>query len=235
MIVSAHQPHFLPWLGYFNKVINSDIFIWLNNVQYRKNYFQNRTKIKCVNDSEMWLTLPVHVKLGDLISKVPIAEEKWKKRIINTIHMNYSKAAHYESISEIIYSKINSMNNFLLDHVNYELFTEITKLLEINTKIIRVEELNIENIDPNLRLIEICKKVNASEYIAGKGGKNYMDTSLFSSEGIEIIWQDFRFQEIYYKQLGKIFVPGLSIIDPLMNIGIENTKKLLFNSWKVKN
>ncbi|HCM76095.1 MAG TPA: hypothetical protein DIS90_06920 [Cytophagales bacterium] len=101
-------------------------------------------------------------------------------------------------------------------------------------KVVRVEELKIEALDPNLRLIEICQKLEANHYIAGKGGKNYLNTQQWSEAGVRISWQNFNSEMVQYPQLGKSFVPALSIIDCLFNIGPVKTRELLLNAWQVE-
>lgn len=95
VIVSIHQPHFLPWIGYFNKVLQSDAFVWLNYVQYRKNYYQNRTKVKNANEELFWLTLPVHAKHDTVIDQVMIADSRWRVRISKTVEQCYRKAPYF--------------------------------------------------------------------------------------------------------------------------------------------
>jgi len=233
MIVSIHQPHFLPWMGYFNKVINSDVFVWLNSVQYRKNYFQNRTRIKSIAGNPIWLTLPVHNHLGDLIADITIADKGWKSRVKSIIHLNYAKTPFYSIYCDEIYSTMEQNESELLSEVNFNLFLKVLTLLDIHTRIVRVEELKISCADPTGRLVEICRKLNAASYIAGKGGSDYMDQSLFEREGIGIFWQKFDPQVVKYSQIGADFVPGLSIIDSLFNIGASEVKKMLTLSWKI--
>lgn len=231
MTISAHQPHFLPWLGYFNKVANSDVFVWLEDVQFRKNYFQNRTKIKAHNE-ELWLTVPVKKSTLDTpISDIEIVPGRDFLKIPKTIKNYYSKAPffyrYYEEIEELI-----TNNNTTLNELNFSLFTHFLKILEINTTIISSLSLQIEENDANNRLVEICKKLNATEYIAGKGGLNYMDTSLFKNNNIEVLWQNYPVDSISYIQLQKPFLQGLSILDVLFNVGKEKTQELINTPWK---
>ena len=187
MIISAHQPHFLPWLGYFNKVAKSDVFVWLENVQFRKNYFQNRTKIK-VSDNEFWLTVTVKkASLETSINEIEIIKAKDYKKIAKTLMANYSKSPffkeHFPSIERILESDITGLNE-----LNFQLFEYFIDVLKIETKVIRSSELELQEEDPNLRLIEICNKFNATNYIAGKGGSNYMNQELFEKENICLLY-----------------------------------------------
>jgi hypothetical protein len=231
LIISAHQSHFLPWLGYFNKVAKSDVFVWLENVQFRKNYFQNRTKIK-VSDNEFWLTVTVKkASLETYINEIEIIKAKDYKKIAKTLVANYSKAPYFKeyfpSIERILGSDIANLNE-----LNFQLFEYFIDVLKIGTKVIRSSELELQEEDPNLRLIEICNKLNATNYIAGKGSSNYMNQELFKKENINILWQNYPVADINYNQLGKEFLPGLSALDSLFNIGAEETRELIFVEWK---
>ncbi|MEQ6123918.1 WbqC family protein [Pseudotenacibaculum sp. MALMAid0570] len=231
MIVSAHQPHFLPWLGYFNKVAKSDVFVWLENVQFRKNYFQNRTKIK-VGEDEFWLTVPVKkASLETHIADIEVVKSKDYRKITKTIASTYSKTPHYIEFFADIENIINS-DETSLNELNYNLFTYLLNTLDIDTQIIRSSELDLQSDDPNIRLVELCAKLKGTDYIAGKGGLNYMDESLFQEKSINILWQKFPVQDIQYQQRGENFIMGLSILDALFNIGADKTRELIFTEWK---
>lgn len=231
MVVSAHQPHFLPWLGYFNKVAKSDVFVWLENVQFRKNYFQNRTKIK-VGENEFWLTVPVKkASLETHILDIQIDNSKNYRKLAKTLSNTYSKAPYFSEIFPDI-QKILETNNTNLNELNLRLFMFFIDGLQIDTKIIRSSELQLQSEDPNDRLIELCQKLDATSYIAGKGGANYMNKDLFDQQNIHILWQQFPVSEIQYPQKGKNFLMGLSIVDALFNIGFDNTRDLIHTEWK---
>ncbi len=171
MIISIHQPHFLPWMGYFNKVLNSDIFVWLPDVQYRKNYYQNRTKIKNVNGLPLWLTLPVHAKLGMPIDKVLVAEPDLYKRVTKTLTQCYQKTRYFTSCWPNIYEAMRTTSSNL-DQINYETFLAIMDLLDAHQiKVVRVEDLQLATTDPTGRLVEICRACGGTRYIAGRGGR----------------------------------------------------------------
>jgi len=231
-IVSAHQPHFLPWLGYFNKVVTSDVFIWLEDVQFRKNYFQNRTKIKS-NSGELWLS--VSVKKAPLETHINAIEIALKKDIVKaskTLRTYYSKAKYFKScfpkFEEVLLQDYKHLND-----LNYDLFTLVVNMLDIDTQLIKSTDLLDKQFkDPNERLLAMCKASEATHYIAGKGGRNYMDQESFIEKDIEILWQDFPVDSIRYEQLHGEFIGGLSIIDALFNLGIDKTKELIQTPWQ---
>lgn len=232
MTISVHQPHFLPWLGYFNKILNSDVFVWLHTVQYRKNYFQSRTKIKNPqNDTEFWLTIPVHAPLGTSIDQVTIADRRWNVKIIKTIEQFYRKAPYFDELWGPLKAELEKPAEFL-DDVNYRTICLLLKMLKYQGRIFRMEELNITCEDPNERLRTICYKLGAKDYIAGKGGKNYMCENDWVAAGIKIHWQQFNPESVHYPQIGKTFLGGLSIIDSLFNVGVSETKEMIFSAWQ---
>lgn len=232
MIASIHQPHFLPWMGYFNKVFHSDVFVWLHNVQYRKNYFQNRTKIKNPRtDEAFWLTVPVKASLDTAIDQVLQADTKWDRKAIGTIQQFYQHAPFYKGWANDL-TKFFRASDKNLDELNFELFCFLLNELNYKGRIVRVENLFPLNEDPNQRLIEICEKVGANTYIAGKGGRNYVDLPRWDAADIQVQWQDFDAGSITYPQLGNTFLPGLSIIDCIFNVGTEETAKIIDSAWR---
>lgn len=232
MTVSIHQPHFLPWLGYFNKLWNSDVFVWLHNVQFRKNYFQNRTKLKNPHtDQEFWLTIPVRASLGTPIDKVVEANDRWRKPMAKTVEQFYKKTPYFHDLGPDLINLIYTCDPNL-DKLNYQFFELILKRLEFSGKVVRADGLLPLSEDPNQRLIDICRKLGATRYIAGKGGKNYVDTNHWRASGIEVIWQDFQPAGLIYPQLGENFIPGLSVVDCIFNVGIEKTRRLIATAWQ---
>ncbi len=232
-IVSIHQPHFLPWLGYFNKIQNSNLFIILDDVQFRKNYFQNRTQIKNTNAEPFWFTIPVNkASLETPINKITISEKHDLKKNTKQLEGFYQKTPffkeYFPELKEILEKKYTH-----LSVLNYDLLLWALKILTIETTLKHSSEILSNTIaNPNDRLIALCKETNATHYIAGKGGKNYIDEQLFESNNIKIIWQEFDTLKIEYPQINGTFLPNLSFLDVLFNIGANETKKLIETNWK---
>ncbi|MDC3284943.1 WbqC family protein [Flavobacteriaceae bacterium] len=230
--ISIHQPHFLPWLGYFNKIIHADMFVVLEQVQYRKNYFQNRCKIKG-NNKDLWLSLPVKKSSSSLIRDVELINNKKDRlKIIKTLMQYYSKTKYFDNYFQEI-KEILLNDELKLSRLNNQLLKKFLDILKIDTEIKFCKDFT-ENQDPNLRLIEICKNSNSDTYISGVGGKNYLDISLFEKNNIKVQFQNFN-SNIEYSQVGDSFLPGLSILDVLFNVGAEQTKDIIYNSWIPKN
>ena len=215
MRVAIHQPEHMPWLGFFHKISMADAYVVLDNVQFRKNYFQNRNKIRTSN-GWTWLTVPVNYTIETLIKDVDIASDlRWKKKWLDTIYFSYKKAKYPHYYFEQVHKVLNE-NCSNLSNLNISLIKLLCKFLEIKTNIIFASQLNVEGKGSDL-LLNICKKLRATTYLSGISGKEYLRLTDFAREGIKIILQDFHHP--IYEQLYKSFIPRMSVIDLLFNYG----------------
>lgn len=231
MIVSIHQPHFFPWAGYVNKALNSEAFVWLHSVQYRKNYYQNRTKIKNINGEPLWLTLPVHAPFGVTIDQVTIAEPRWRERIQKTVEQCYRKAPHFAECWPPLVAALAATTD-RLDEVNLSTFSVVMRMLGGDAvRIVPVGELPASSSDPTIRLVEVCTALGATKYIAGKGGANYLRAEEFEKVGLQVVWQEFDPATVVYPQGGGAFLPGLSILDCLFHAGPTRCRELVMKAW----
>ncbi|MFC1517581.1 WbqC family protein [Candidatus Margulisiibacteriota bacterium] len=218
--IGIHQPNFLPWLGYFYKIKHSDIFVYLDTVQYTKNSLQNRNKIK-TPQGEQWIAIPVlsKGKFGQLTKDVEInLNEKWKEKILKGLEMNYKKAPFFSEYFPKLKAILEKYSGNKLSELSIELIEWLCRKLEINTSRKKASELGL---DPELKstdmLVEICKKSGADTYLSGAGGSNYQEEEKFKQVGIVLEYTKFKYPE--YKQLWKDFLPNLSILDILFNCG----------------
>jgi hypothetical protein len=226
MILSIHQPHFFPWLGYFDKMVKSDFFIYLDNVQFSKNYFQNRTKIKSINGAEEWLTLPIKkAPLETLIKFIELSDTFKIKLIEQKLKHNYGKSIYLESYLSQILNIFEFHGN--LSKLNIKSTEFIINQVGFGPERMVASDLNINEADANLRLIKYCQELNCDVYLSGVGGKKYMDLELFKKAGIEVRFQDFQPNKIKYNQIGNDFLPGLSVLDVILNVGSEGLLNLL--------
>ena len=175
MRIAIHQPQFMPWLGYFDKMKQADLFVLLDNVQFKKNEFQNRNKIKTPNKWQ-WLTVPVSFNFGDKINEVKINNKtNWRRKHLQAIKTNYSKAPFFKEIYPLI-EALYKDNYDLLVPLNYKTIILLKNLLRIETELVWASSIqDCLSEDPTDRLIEICKYFKAKIYLAGAGGKDYMD------------------------------------------------------------
>jgi hypothetical protein len=231
VIASAHQPHFLPWLGYINKLANSDVFIWLNTVQYRKNYFQNRTRIMGRDGVERWLTVPVHARHDSTIEQVTIADPAWKQRVFAVVQQAYGTAPHFAEYWPPLRDAIESAAD-TLDDANYRPFCVLLRLLDLTgVQVVRASDLAVQAADPTERLVLLCQQVGADAYIAGKGGRDYMRMELFEQAGIDVLWQQFDVERTLYPRAGGEPAGALSVIDALFHAGAQETRDLVRQAW----
>lgn len=219
MIIAIHQPQYLPWLGYFDKMIHSDAFCYLDNVQYKKNEWQNRNRIKTAQEWQ-WITVPVLYRFPEKISEVKINNTtKWKKKHLHSIATNYGKApffSEYIDLFENVYSK----DWTFLYELNVNLIESLRKSLNLDQKqTVLSSTLRLSN-DPTDRLIDICQSLGGDTYLSGQDGAKYMNLERFKERGIKVIFQNF--QHPVYDQLYGNFQPNLSIIDLLFNCGPES-------------
>lgn len=219
MIVAVHQPQYLPWLGYFDKIDRADAFCYLDSVQYKKNEWQNRNRIK-TSSGWQWLTVPVRYKFGQTIESIEIDNRTaWRKKHLGALVTNYSKAPYFKDFFDF-FEELYSRRWLLLAELNIYCIEGLKKLLGMEAKpAIRSSELDLPS-DPNLRLVEICRYFGADTYLAGPGGRSYMDLSIFSENNIRVLFQDFH-HPVYPQCFGE-FIPCLSVVDMLMNCGPDS-------------
>lgn len=219
MIVAVHQPQYLPWLGYFGKMIRADAFCYLNDVQYKKNEWQNRNRIKTAQGWQ-WLTVPVRFHFPEKINEVAINNTTgWQKKHLQALITNYSRAPYYNSYITIFEDTFSREWEFISE-LNIHLIDQLRTALNLDTKPTLISsDLDLRD-EPTDRLIDICKAVGADTYLAGQGGANYMDLERFEKNGINVIIQKFRHP--FYTQLFKNFKSHLSIVDLLFNCGPES-------------
>jgi len=226
-IISIHQPGYLPWLPFFKKIMDADLFVFLDDVQYQKNGFMNRNKIRTSSNS-LWLTVPVHANLDSNLNQVTIdTKSNWPIKHKKTLLINYSKAEYFVEIWTHFEAIYDTKFEFLID-LNMHIITVMMELLNIHTKTILSSELGILEKGSN-RIIEICKALGADTYISGSGlpGKPYLILDDFAKNNINVKFYDFQYP--VYKQHFEPFVPNLSAIDLLFNEG-NNSKNILLNS-----
>jgi len=226
-VVSIHQPEYLPWLGFFKKMMNSELFVFLDDVQFRKKGWQNRNRIR-TNKGTALLSVPVHAHLYPNINKIVIDNNKnWSSKHKKSILYNYTPAPYFEEFKNSIEVLFEKKFEYLID-LNTEIIKFVMNELEIKSKIIFSSELKIPQ-NASDRVLNICKVVNADHYITGTTwAKSHLKTKDFEKSNITIEFQEF--QHPIYKQIHEKFIPRMSIIDLLFNEGKKKSKQILQNS-----
>jgi WbqC-like protein family len=219
MLVGIHQPHYLPWLRYFEKIARSDVFVALDNIQFSKNGWQNRNKVKTATGTTV-LTVPVATGLGDTLDQVGITPgAPWRRKHWRTIEQAYGKAPHFDAYAPTLagvyernWDSLNGLNRHMLDC--------FVKWLGIDTPIVYASDLNVPGTATE-RLVNLVKAVDGDTYYTGAFALDeYLDETLFEKAGIALRVQEWHAP--VYPQLHGEFVPDLSILDLLMNCGPES-------------
>lgn len=219
MIVAIHQPQYLPWLGYFDKIRQADIFCYLDSVQYKKNDWQNRNRIK-TSQGWQWLTVPVRFQFPEKICEVKINPMvNWRKKHLQALVTNYRRAPYFEKYMGI-YEQIYSQDWVSVSELNIHCIERTADALGLSQKpAVKSSQLELRE-DPTDRLIDICKEVKADTYLAGQDGMKYMDLERFKENGIGVIIQDFKHP--VYPQMFNDFQSHMSVVDLLFNCGPES-------------
>ena len=226
-ILAMHQPNYIPWLGYFYKLAHSDIFVYLDDVQYpRGQSFSPRNRIKTPNGTA-YLTIPIHIpggKLGKaLYSEVTFAKQGWQRKHLKTISLNYRRAAHFDEVYPFYEDILNRSKSFV--ELNIDLIEACATYIGIENKRIRLSELSIDHGLKSDLIVDLCQHFQAGVYLSGTGGgKDYNDDEKLTKGGIELRYSEF--MPTHYPQLWGTFVSHLSILDVLFNCG-KSTRTLL--------
>ncbi len=218
-VVAIHQPQFFPWLGYFHKLDRCDVFCLLDTVQYKKNEFQNRNRIKTAQGLQ-WLTVPVTYRFPQRIHEVTVNQTvNWQRKHLQTLKTNYSKAPYFGThIAR--FEEFYQQPYELLAEVNVACIRLLMELLGLKRELVLASSLQVGAQDPTLRLVEICQALEGDCYLSGRDGANYMDLDTFRGHQIEVVFQDFNHPE--YPQCYGPFEPELSVVDLLFNCGPES-------------
>ncbi len=228
MIISIQQPEYFPWLGFFDKILSVDKVVFLDNVQFKKRYFENRNKIR-TSQGWTWVNTPVITKgrFDQRITDVTIDNSHpWQRKIISTLRHNYAKAPYWNQSGEQLCELIAKPWDKLVDFNLAVIFFFIEKL-DIKRECCKASSLDTQKSGSNL-ILEICKKMNATKYLSGRDGKNYLNEEDFIAEDIEVIYQDFRHP--IYTQFHREFMPAMSIADLYFNHGPKSASIIKSNA-----
>lgn len=230
-IVAIHQPNFFPWLGYFEKIAKSDVFIFLDNVQFQKTGGTWSNRVMLLEGScAKWVTAPVNRKFHGVrnINEIEFqSPATWRTNLMAALIRNYKAAPHFDDTMDLIAPLVSNPDDRLSTYNGYAVMT-IAKLLGIPADRFRwSSDLHVAG-QSNELLIGLTKAVGGNIYMCGGGASGYQDEALFNFSGVRLTHQNFA--AVPYPQNGmKNFASGLSIVDALMNIGISGVSQLLRN------
>ena len=228
MIITIHQPEHLPWLGFFNKLSKAEVFVILDSVQFEKNYFQNRNKIMVAGNAQ-WLGIPVMNQghMSGSIATTQIAAQtnpKWRQKYIQSIKMNYARHPYFDEVFPVLEEALNTDDNNLCE-INIAIIKKFSEKLGYHPRFVRSSELELSGMKSDL-ILDICKVVGATTYIAGPSGRDYLDMKSFEDANIKVVFNDFKHPTYSQKKVQE-FVPYLSALDLFMNCGFEESAKII--------
>jgi hypothetical protein len=225
--IAVHQPNFLPWLGYFYKIKSADLFVIQDDVDFESGNAEsvtNRTRIKTPG-GVIKIAVPVKHKTGEKqINRIMIdPNQKWISKQINIISNAYCKTPFFKLYFPPL-REILSKNHTALAELNVELIELCCTWLDIQTPMLRSSGLHITGLQKSELLLEICRKLEATHYLSGNGARKYNDPALFTDNNVTLLYSSYK--PLSYNQFYGEFIPGLSVIDALFNLGPE-TKTLI--------
>lgn len=228
MILTAHQPSYLPWLGFFSKMVKSDTFVYLDTVSYSKWDWGSRNKIR-THEGWMWLTIPILTggNSNQIFTEVKIDNtQQWARKHWKSISMNYSRAPFF-SLYENFFRDVYSNEWTYLSELNEHITKFLMKSLGIKIKFVKAStSLQLEGHKSSL-VLDMCMKMKADVFVFGGEGKNYAKIEDFENAGIKIIFQEY--EHPVYPQIHGEFISNMSVIDLLFNCGPKSLDVLLSN------
>ena len=228
-VVAIHQPNFFPWLGYFDKMVRSDVFVVLDHVQYPKSEgtWSNRVRL-AVEGEARWTTMPVERDYSGVrrIDEMRIDNTSpWRRKLLQLLRTYYGRAAAFKDVFPIVESWVENPSPLVADY-NVENITATCRRLGLNAShLVRSSTLDVTGARTEL-LVNIVNAVGGDTYLSGDGSAGYQDDAVFMASRIEVVYQ--RFVHPMYAQHGLTeFMPGLSVLDAIFNCGFAGAAQLL--------
>jgi hypothetical protein len=224
--VVIHQPDFLPYLGFFDRFLKSDLWVVLDHVQFvnKGNSWHYRDKIKTPNGAQ-WLSTSIQKCANDTpINEVLLSNTvDWRTKNLNLLRQNYGKAPGFAEVFPYI-EELYAYSCIKMADFNLRSIEMLMKLFDISIPSVFSSKLDPQG-KKNELLIDILNKVGADIYLSGVGAKDYMEPDLFKLSGIDVVYQDYKHP--VYTQLHGNFIPYLSSIDLFLNCGIDQARQLI--------
>jgi hypothetical protein len=220
--VAISQPTFLPWLGYFNLIASADVFVLLDTVQFEKQSWQSRNRVRTTQGDVQWLSVPVsNQPLSTPIQTIHIAPSPpgWRRKQLKTLEQHLRRTPFFEE-TETLYKTVlgeSATHTFLAD-LNIEFIQATSQMLGIDTHLVRCSDLPVDGKRADF-LLNICQHFGATTYLSNAGSAVYLEASRsdFSAAGVNILYQDWPHPE--YSQNGPGFVSHLSCVDAIACMG----------------
>ena len=218
MKVAVIQSNYIPWRGYFDIMRDADVFVFYDDVQYTVNDWRNRNRVKTAN-GVVWLTIPVGDQNDRRICDVLLRDQSWLRKHWMTIEQSYRAATGFDRYCDFFkgfytrpWESLSVLNQTMIQAIAAD-------LLGIRTQILDSREFDLQGKGSD-RLLMLLKKMGATDYISGPRAKGYLDADSYARNGVRVHWKDYsRYPE--YPQLHGKYEPNLSIVDLLLNCGID--------------
>lgn len=230
MIVAAHQPNFIPWLGYFDKMRKADLFIVVDHVQMERQSFQNRVRIK-TGEGERWITVPVVQEsrseriMDKRIDNSRSGRFRWSRKMFLTLKYAYQSAPYFRDYEAALAEILEAQWDRLSD-LNGRLIEFCREALDIRTPMLASSTLSIKGAKSDM-VLNMCREVGATAYLAGDGAsRSYLDVDAFERAGMRVVWQEFEHPRYVQHPSCGIFIPNLSAFDLLFNCGPRSAETL---------
>lgn len=229
MKVAAHQPNYIPWLGYFAKLASADIFIFLDDVQLPQGRsYVHRSKIHA-HPGGTWLSAPIRREERQLIREVRFADGDWRRKHQATLFHTYRKAPFFDPVMQLV-EAIYGVDTDSLAHFNMNAVQAIAGHLGLSCRFELSSTFDVAQCSDD-RLIELVKAVGGDTYVSGAGGQNYQNPEKFEAAGIALCVREYR-PRPYPQSPGPQgqggFVPGLTVLDALFNLGPGALQQLTY-------
>lgn len=214
MVVSIHQPYYFPWMGYFDKIRRSDVFVFLDDAQYEKNNFYNRNRLRAKTGTIM-ITVPVtHDSTATIDDTRIVSRSSWQDKHYKSFLYNYSGAKNWKMHQPFLDHIFNKTKWMWLCDLNMATVEYVARALDINRRIELSSKMEIKTTGTQ-RLVDICRTLGATKYYSGASGKNYMDMNLFENAGIDVEFQNYKQEP--YRQAYDGYEPNCSAMDFVLN------------------
>ena len=233
-LVAIHQPNFFPWLGYFDKIAKSDVFVFLDHVQFPKSgagVWTNRVKLIRAG-APSWFTATLNRQYHGTrnINEMSFLQgNPWREKLFKTLEHEYKKHPFFPEVAQVVQPLLLNPENRVADY-NIQAITAIAEAVGLKTeKLRRSSEYSVDGAS-NEMLCTLTRTVGGDVYLCGGGAEGYQEDAKFTAQGIGVQYQNF-VHPVYPQKNQDSFVPGLSIIDMLMNQGFEKTKTIFLNKF----
>jgi hypothetical protein len=226
VVLTAHQPVYLPWLGLFHKIALADTFVSFNRVQYLPKDWNNRNRIRTAS-GPLWLSVPVQKKghRDKPLDEIEIDNGKpWQRKHWRTLEMTYGKAPHFASYRDF-FAGVYDREWTHLAELNDHMLQWFLQTLGIETTFVLASDHDFQGAKSEL-VLDMCRTLGADRFIFGAMGRDYADVDAFTATGIDVVFQDYRHPTYPQFQRGE-FEPYMSIVDLLFNCGEQSREILL--------